>query len=390
MATSSDGSKPTLAQAAAGQFDLMDQTAALLEPQPARAGLKPWRAGQSLWVIAMGAASALGQVLVELLRNRGLLAINLEAQAAGRHAAAGLVADHYLLISQSGQSRETVEAAGRLGSGHRIVVTGQPRSALAAFGDVVVPLALVVDAPVYMAGNTCTMVALAALARACGHDLGDPGGLAGIARGCFDQFTGQASNAAGQLAPLSSMDVVGAAESFGAAQAAALLWREAGAMVTAAFSTRQYLHGPMEALGPNAGVVLFGQERERGIAQQLRAAGVTALVFSAAGSAVPSDPTDPTDPGRSPKPIAAGGTADPGRSPKPIAAGNTADPDASLSLPTASHAASLDFHFGPAASGLETAVAQIVFSQLIAIELATLRRVSPGQWRFPQSDTKLL
>ncbi|MCL1897568.1 MAG: hypothetical protein FWG16_01930 [Micrococcales bacterium] len=334
--------EPSLATAAAQQFDAMTQTSTLVAHALAENPPDQWLQGQSLWVIAMGAASATGQVLAEALRDRGVAAVNLEAAAASRHAQAGLMADHYLLISQSGRSPETVNAARHLPKDRRLVVTGDPASPLAGLATWLVPLAPMVDSAVYMMGNTCTLVALAALARAAGHDFGEGETMVDLARRAYQQNQDQAKMAAQRLATLTSVDVVGQGQSFGAAQAAGLLWREAGALPTAVFTTRQYLHGPMEALRPGGGVVLFGGQREAELASQVQAAGQVAIqiVVGSDGSQL------------------SGGSGQ-------------------------------VVHFDHPATGLNRMAVQVVLSQLIAIELAKLRGVAPGQWRFPQPDTKL-
>jgi glucosamine--fructose-6-phosphate aminotransferase (isomerizing) len=69
---------------------------------------------------------------------------------------------------------------------------------------------------------------------------------------------------------------VGEGVSYGSAAAAALLFREAAAIPAAAFETRQYLHGPMEAGSGDTATVTFGEGLADGIVRQLRADAVLA------------------------------------------------------------------------------------------------------------------
>ncbi|MCL2787681.1 MAG: hypothetical protein FWD59_04195 [Micrococcales bacterium] len=362
--------KPTISQVTESQFAQMRHTAEVADDALAAATPLAWRPGQSLWVIAIGAASHAGQILVESLRPRGVAAINLEALAARDAALAGLTADHYVLISQSGNSTEPLAAAQALGPGQRIVITDGATSPLveACPGAAIVPLGGVIDAGVYVSGYSCTLVAMAALAETCAMSLGHPVELMAAAERTYAQFGPAAPYLAETLDAMTALDIVGHGPDYGAAQAAALLLREACALPAAPHHLRQYLHGPMESLGsrpwntsasdghwgqatlpivmpgdpvvPQPGVLLFGDARERTLAAQLRAAFVPTLRFAAGPTPAPPD----------------------------------GDP--------------LTFCLDLPAPGLATAAAQAVFTQLIASHLSTHRHINPGAWRFPQPDTK--
>ncbi|MCL2464453.1 MAG: SIS domain-containing protein, partial [Micrococcales bacterium] len=296
----------------------------------------PWAPGETVAVVAMGASTHAGAVFVEALRIAGVRAVNLDASGIAHYPQGFRPADHLIVISESGRSPEPIAAATRLG-GRPVVITNEPDSPVAQLADVLVPLGGFTDSGVYTIGYTTTLVALAAVARAHGVDLGDPQRLVHLAQVALTDFDPVAAQVARALDACGFADIVGQGVAAGSAQAAALLFRESTALATAAYETLQYLHGPMESCGAGTGVLLFGDGRERGIATQLRAAGATVV------AAV----TEP-------------GADEPGV-----------------------HRLSV------AADGYPAAVPQVVFAQLVAAELAALRHRDVGRFGFPQPDTKL-
>jgi len=300
----------------------------------------PWAPDETVAVVGMGASTHAGAVFVTALREAGVRAINLDASAVAGFPDGYRPADHVIVVSESGRSPEPIAAAAKLGV-PPIVVTNDPSSPVTAGARVVVPLGGFTDSGVYTIGYTTTLVALAAIARAHGVDLGDPADMAGVAATALRDFADAAPAIAAALDERRFVDIVGLGPSAGSAQAVALLFREAPGLASAPFETLQYLHGPMESSGPHSATLLFGDGRERGVAEQLRAAG--ALVIRMI--------THPAD---------GGSVGEPGVC-----------------------------HLSVAADGYAGAVAEIVFAQLIAAELADRRGVDVGHFRFPQPDTKL-
>ena len=311
------------------------EKAASLAEEALRSGVQPWAAGETVAVVGMGASTNAGACFVAALREAGVRAINLDASAVLRFPAGYRPADHVIVVSESGRSPEPIEAAARLGVAP-IVVTNDPSSPVAASARLVVPLGGFTDSGVYTIGYTTTLVALAAIAAAHGVKVAEPSSLAGVADAALHDFASVAPAIAATLDERWFLDIVGQGVSAGSAQAVALLFREAPGMATAPFETLQYLHGPMESSGPHSATLLFGEGRENGIAAQLRAAG--ALVVQLV--------THP---------------------------GSGAD----------------IYRLGIVADGYAGAIAEIVFAQLVAAELADRRGVKVGQFRFPQPDTKL-
>ena len=321
--------------AIASQPQWLERAAELAAEALGPVPLTPWAPGETVAVVGMGASTNAGSVFVAALRQAGVRAINLDASAVAGFRDEYRPADHVIVVSESGRSPEPIAAAAKLGVAP-IVVTNDPSSPVTAGARVVVPLGGFTDSGVYTIGYTTTLVALAAIARAHGVDLGDPARLASVAATALTDFADAAPGIAQALDERWFVDVVGQGTSAGSAQAAALLFREAPGLASAPFETLQYLHGPMESSGPHTATLLFGDGRERGVASQLRDAGAYVVQMV----------THPGD----------GGDV---------------------------------LRLSIAADGYAGAVAEIVFAQLIAAELADRRSVAVGQFRYPQPDTKL-
>ena len=330
--------------AIASQPRWMSKTAQVVDETLSARGLPGWTVlgphrRASLAVVGMGASTHAGAVFVAALRAAGVRAVNLDASAAAGWPDRFHVADVALVISESGRSPEPIAAARRLGV-PVTAVTNVLNSPLGQIADLVVPLGGFTDSGVYTIGYTTTLVALAALARAAGIDaVPAPAGLADVAQTALADFAAPARALARRLVDCRFMDVVGRGTSLGSAQAVGLLMREAAHVPTTAFETVQYLHGPMESAAPDGCTLLFGDGRETGIATQLRASGMPAIQV--------------------------------------------------LTTPDASASGEDVYRLSKPAEGYAGAVAEIIFAQLLAAELAKLRKIQVGAWRFPQPDTKL-
>jgi len=294
-----------------------------------------WGTDETVAVVGMGASTNAGAVFVASLRERGVRAINLDASAVSRFPPGHKPADHVIVVSESGRSPEPIAAVARMGVAP-IVVTNDPASPVTVGASLVVPLGGFVDSGVYTIGYTTTLVALAAIASAFGAPVAEPGSLAGVAEAALSDFAGIAPSLAAALDERWFLDIVGQGPSAGSAQAAALLFREAPGMATAPFETLQYLHGPMESSGPHSATLLFGDGRANGVAAQLRDAGALVIQLVTHHGSTPGA-----------------------------------------------------CHLSMTADGYAGAVAEIVFAQLIAAELASRRGIKVGDFRFPQTDTKL-
>jgi glucosamine--fructose-6-phosphate aminotransferase (isomerizing) len=79
---------------------------------------------------------------------------------------------------------------------------------------------------------------------------------------------------------VSSLDAVGGGPGHASAGETALLAREALRLPAAGMETREYLHGPLEAVAPGSGAVVFGRRREHELAQALVSFGATVALIS--------------------------------------------------------------------------------------------------------------
>ena len=322
--------------AIASQPQWMKKTAELATEALKSADIKPWAQNETVVVVGMGSSCNAGAVLTEALRARGVRAVNVGAATVAHYPEGFTLGDHVILVSESGRSPEPIAAALRMGQ-KPIVITNDPTSPAAELGDIIVPLGGFMDSGVFTIGYITTLVALAAVAEAHGAPVADLGTLAGIAEVALSQFATSLKPVAAELDKATYLDFVGQGTSHGSAQAAALYFRESTGIPTAAHETIEYLHGSMECAGPGAAVLLLGDARERPIAPQLRQVGATVIGFA----------------------------AHPGEE-----------------LP--------DYHrLEIAAPGYASAIAETVFTQCLAADLAELRDRTVGKFQFEHADTKI-
>lgn len=267
--------------AVASQPENLEVTRTRVVESLAANDLSAWRDG-TVAVVAMGAGSHAGWAFVECLRRAGRRAMNLEAAAILEDVRPSAFADRFVLVSEGGRSAETVGAAHRLDTGGRLGMTNVNDSPLARAVDLAVTIGHGEDSSVYTVGYTATLQAFGLLADALGSAApgeqygGLPDALDGVLREHADQMQDIASHTSGLVA----FDFVGHGVSFASASESALLFREAARTPTAAFETRQYLHGPMESLGPDRGCVVFGDRREVELALYLAEQGIPVVLLT--------------------------------------------------------------------------------------------------------------
>lgn len=221
---------------------------------PAGAALTD-RAQDGVLAFGMGASAHAAAGFAAVLRQRGVPA--LSASAADLDPPAGF-GTAYLGISQSGRSTETVAALTAV-TGDRLALTNDPDGPLARAADTVLPLGCGEDSAVSTLSYTATVQALGLIAD---HLTGrDPGSWDVLPRLAEEVLGADAGPLTDVLAGAECVDVVGSGEHVATAGAAALLLREAAHLPAAAFSTREYLHGPLETIGPGRAVLLFGSDR---------------------------------------------------------------------------------------------------------------------------------
>ncbi len=251
----------------------------------AAAEIAPWRPGDTVAVISMGASSHSANALVTALAAQGVRGVNITASDLYGAADGYEPGDHYVIVSESGRSPEPIEVARKLSPGRRIAVTNFAAAQIAEVSDTVISYGGIPDSPVYTAGYNATVMAYSALLRAAGlpGESIDEATVPALVREALESFGGEADSIAEFFDAVDSVDLVGMGYSYTSAAQGALVFREALRLPTAPYETYQYLHGPMECAKPGTGLVLFGDGRGLDIVSSQAGAGVKSLVVTAVG-----------------------------------------------------------------------------------------------------------
>ena len=235
---------------------------------------------RGLVAFGMGASAHAAAGFAAVLRDRGVPALAASAADLLRPAGFGAA---YLAISQSGRSRETVEALTAV-DGPRIALTNDPDGPLGRAAGTVVPLGSGEDSAVSTLSYTATVQALGLI---CDHLTGRASpSWADLPDLASDVLSADAGPLADAVDGAECVDVVGSGVHVASAGAAALLLREAAHLPTAAFTTREYLHGPLETAGPGRAVLLFSSgpsARETALAADLAGYGARVALVTDAG-----------------------------------------------------------------------------------------------------------
>jgi glucosamine--fructose-6-phosphate aminotransferase (isomerizing) len=83
-----------------------------------------------------------------------------------------------------------------------------------------------------------------------------------------------------QFAQVRALDAVGGGPAHASAAETALLAREGLRLAATGMETREYLHGPLEAVAPGFGAIVFGRERERALAVELASFGAAVALLT--------------------------------------------------------------------------------------------------------------
>jgi glutamine---fructose-6-phosphate transaminase (isomerizing) len=200
-----------------------------------------------------------------------------------REASAARLGDAFVLVSQSGASAETVAALEWIDRAPVVAISARGDSPLAKAARVWLPLGPLPDTPVATLSYTSTLQALGML---CDALLGQPAAgsiwerlpehTAELLERCDPAIEALASS----FADVRALDAVGGGPGHASAGETALLAREALRLPATGMETREYLHGPLEAVEPGFGCVVFGRERERGLAAELASFGATVVLMT--------------------------------------------------------------------------------------------------------------
>jgi glutamine---fructose-6-phosphate transaminase (isomerizing) len=221
------------------------------------------------------------------LRAAGRRAFALQATELDDSSAREL-ADAFVLVSQSGASTETVAALERIGGVPMVAISARGDSPLAEAAQAWLPLGPAPDTPVATLSYTATLQALGML---CDALLGEAGSvwaaLPSLAHDVLEASAARAAERAEAFAEVTAVDAVGGGPGLASARETALLAREALRLPATAMDTREYLHGPLEAVAPGFGAVIFGRERERSLAESMSTFGAEVLLVGDRNADVP-------------------------------------------------------------------------------------------------------
>jgi glutamine---fructose-6-phosphate transaminase (isomerizing) len=194
------------------------------------------------------------------------------------------LADAFVLVSQSGASTETVAALERIQGVPMVAISARGDSPLAEAADAWLPLGPERDTPVATLSYTATLQALGML---CDALLGQSGSvwshLPALAEQVLQSGAAPAAELAGAFAQIAALECVGGGPGLATAREAALLGREALRLPATGMDTREYLHGPLEAVAPGFGAVIFGRGRERALAGEMASFGARVALVSDQG-----------------------------------------------------------------------------------------------------------
>jgi glucosamine--fructose-6-phosphate aminotransferase (isomerizing) len=253
---------------------------------------------------------------------------------------AARLGDAFVLVSQSGASAETVEALERLDGAPVIAISARGDSPLARAATLWLPLGSASDTPVATLSYTATLQALGILCEAIvgNAERSRWERLPEIAADLFERFEREAESLAGEFEYVTALDAVGGGPALASAGETALLAREALQLPGTGMETREYLHGPLEAVGDGFACIVFGGVRERELAEAMASYGAHVVLIT--------DGARDTSPGVTVVEL-------------------------------------------PALGELAAPILQIMPVQLIVDHLARLRGLTIGDLRRPQQDTKV-
>jgi glutamine---fructose-6-phosphate transaminase (isomerizing) len=200
-----------------------------------------------------------------------------------RDASAARLGDAFVLVSQSGASAETVDALQCIDGAPVVAISAREGSPLASAAQVWLPLGPMPDTPVATLSYTATLQSLGMLVDAL---LGDEVQTASwdrlpeLAAGVIERADPVAEQLAAPFSRVRALDAVGGGPGHASAGETALLGREGLRLPATGLDTREYLHGPLEAVDERFGCLVFGRSREQRLAAELRSFGATVALVT--------------------------------------------------------------------------------------------------------------
>ncbi|OQP86412.1 glucosamine--fructose-6-phosphate aminotransferase [Rhizobium rhizosphaerae] len=194
----------------------------------------------------------------------------------------GDMADSILAMSAGGRSIEPVSAIKAHPGRPSFGITKDGNNPLSSAVNAHIHFASGSDATPSSTGYTGTLVAAGLLAdKVAGAASLDWSTLPALAAEVLEKAGTRMEAAAAIFADRRAIDCVGAGSSFGTADGASLLIREAARIPAGPSDTLHYLHGPMEPMDASTGVVVIGDGREIKLAQDMAAIGSGVVLITA-------------------------------------------------------------------------------------------------------------
>jgi glucosamine--fructose-6-phosphate aminotransferase (isomerizing) len=236
--------------------------------------------------IGASAHALIPAVLVLRAAGRRALAIPPGDLGDARAAALG---DAFVLVSQSGASAETVRALPDLDGAPVVAISAHRESPLAEAAGAWLPLGPFEDTEVATLSYTATLQALGMLCDALLSASSGWRDLPDLASNVLERTDGVVHGIAERFAPAVAIDAVGSGAAEASAKETALLTREGLRVPAVGMETREYLHGPLEAVGAGFGCLVFGRERELELAAELMSYGANVALITDQGAQTSSE-----------------------------------------------------------------------------------------------------
>ncbi|MGO1661638.1 MAG: SIS domain-containing protein [Canibacter sp.] len=263
------------------QPELLTVATDALEESFRTATISPWKPGETVAILAMGASSNSAHALVTALAQHGVRAINFTASEVTATPASFIPGDHVVLVSESGRSPEPIDAVRDRNASNTVAITNFRTEKVSEVADNTVSYGGIDDSKVYTSGYIATLLAYAGLMDAAGLESGfDYREGARVVENALARHTEAAKKAAELFDDVRSVDLIARGMGFASATQGALGFREALRVPATGWDTYQYIHGPLESMTPGSLVIALGDEREVPATIQLAEAGVSAIALA--------------------------------------------------------------------------------------------------------------
>jgi glucosamine--fructose-6-phosphate aminotransferase (isomerizing) len=165
-----------------------------------------------------------------------------------------------------------------------VAISAKGDSPLAQAADVWLPLGPLADTPVATLSYTATLQALGMLCDALLGTASAWDRVPELAAEVLQRTDPVVERIAGKFADVRALDAVGGGPAHASAAETALLAREGLRMAATGMETREYLHGPLEAVAPGFGAIVFGRDRERALAAEMASFGAVVALLTDTGA----------------------------------------------------------------------------------------------------------